>query len=280
MPSIQQIAQRYTDKTKWQSRKDNKRPVAFTYNNVKRQINAKLKNKSIFVPRDEEVYDSNTKSYGPAFQYCDDPFLTSQTLNERILGEAFIDHCLLLEIDWTKYIHTDPEDLPIEVARLSLSNDKQLCLKTVFERAVDEVQRAKDHVLMLHSTFRSLSEHIGVREVQDLQIGSKFTRVVDSTEEVEELYGEPMEDRASLPDQNIRISPTRYDGDSRWDAMTNLDYDLLENGGKWLTKEQMPEFGLDFVTVEFTDTFSFEEGREPFRKTRTLYFVERKWFYD
>ena len=172
------------------------------------------------VPRDKDVW-----------RYTDRPIpVQPPTLQDRILGQRFIETCTVMNIPWQGVLL--PGFDPFSKGWQSIvpsaggaiedddnfvfehNSESQTTLLDLFEDAVQEVFEYYCENGEIDDPYGP-----GTREPQ---IGDTVQFLRKSTDNLDLLYGEPTEDRISRPPAGVEFDPSRYDGDARWSAQ-NLE---------------------------------------------------------
>lgn len=205
-------------------------PLGRHYNSVKAQLQRTLppSRRRPYVERDRWLR-----------MHTDEPTeAMPHTINEIVLGENFILACFQLDIDWERHIRTRPQFFPRHLKRLTLGDQT---LGEIFEDAWDQVD---EYNYVASRAFEPKLQQFAPlfnEETQSYElakIGDKVEYPRTSVDELEEIYGESTEERVDH-NPDLPHDPTRYDGDARWSALSDSEYELLQNRGRWVPAHLM-----------------------------------------
>ena len=144
------------------------------------------------------------------------------TIMDVQLGKAFVEHCLILGID---FLTVDM------VVHKHFIISKNTTLGDLYEAACYEV------------------EQYNIDNETDHKIGDFVQVVRRSSDDMTLIYGEVEEDRPDRLSHHDHYDPNRYDGDARFNALTDEDYQVIWDGGKWTHD------GNDFVFISKNEYF-------------------------
>jgi len=172
-------------------------------------------------------------------------------VNDIVLGQAYIDACLILEIDWTKHQRWCPKhlrDYMIGDVRLGdlWQDAKNQVAQYHYEYGFidDEAKKLRPRRARIGDavqTIRRSSPGFKYHDdtfvpdggfVEDLELNQPNEDRMDSPYRAHgftqrNMDGTPDEMRVLSGDDNIPMSMQRYDGDARWEQMSRVQQDLI-----------------------------------------------------
>lgn len=227
------------------------------YNQTKTRIRSLLGDTRPFVPRDRTLWMANNH-----------PILAAApTLDDFILGEDFILACYCLDLDWEKYRwsvptlprhyqrlipHALPDEDPVDADREFVlhhfADDAPRCRESPLAKTLGDIWFAAiEQCANWNFEFRGIFDpETGIE--RPARIGDYVQSFRKSSTDLSLLYDEPTEERITLGlsrDDSGRYhstctDPGRADGDIRWTAMADSQYETIWEGGRWFHRSNCP----------------------------------------
>lgn len=162
------------------------------------------------IPRDEGVrtyYEPKVKIIGGRSIPKTKSSRSLPTVMDITLGQAYIEQCMIEGLNYKRINIRDYSGYRIT---------KKITLGSMYHAALYQVVQYNDE----YGT--------------NYKIGDEVQSCRQSSDNMEDIYGEPEEDRPDIKSFHDDYDPNRFDGDGRFRAMTDRDYDIIWDGGRWM----------------------------------------------